>query len=91
MYRYDEFDHDIVQGRVKQFRGQVERRLEGRLTEAEFRPLRLMNGLYLQLHAYMLRVAVPYGSLSAKQMRQLAMIADKYDRGYGHILSLIHI
>ena len=85
MYRYDEFDHDIVQGRVKQFRGQVERRLEGRLTEAEFRPLRLMNGLYLQLHAYMLRVAVPYGSLSAKQMRQLAMIADKYDRGYGHI------
>lgn len=85
MYRYDEFDHEIVQGRVKQFRGQVERRLEGRLTEAQFRPLRLMNGLYLQLHAYMLRVAVPYGSLSSRQMRQLAMIADKYDRGYGHI------
>jgi len=85
MYRYDEFDHEIVQGRVKQFRGQVERRLDGRLTEAQFRPLRLMNGLYLQLHAYMLRVAVPYGSLSATQMRQLAMIADKYDRGYGHI------
>ncbi len=85
MYRYDEFDHEIVQGRVKQFRGQVERRLEGRLTEAQFRPLRLMNGLYLQLHAYMLRVAVPYGSLSSQQMRQLAMIADKYDRGYGHI------
>ena len=85
MYRYDEFDYEIVQGRVKQFRGQVERRLEGRLTEAQFRPLRLMNGLYLQLHAYMLRVAVPYGSLSSRQMRQLAMIADKYDRGYGHI------
>ena len=85
MYRYDEFDHEIVQGRVKQFRGQVERRLEGRLTEAQFRPLRLMNGLYLQLHAYMLRVAVPYGSLSSRQMRQLAMIAEKYDRGYGHI------
>ena len=85
MYRYDEFDHEIVQGRVKQFRSQVERRLDGRITEAQFRPLRLMNGLYLQLHAYMLRVAVPYGSLSSKQMRQLAMIADKYDRGYGHI------
>ena len=85
MYRYDEFDHEIVQSRVKQFTAQVERRLDGRLTEAQFRPLRLMNGLYLQLHAYMLRVAVPYGTLSSKQMRQLAMIADKYDRGYGHI------
>jgi len=85
MYRYDEFDHEVVQSRVKQFTSQVERRLDGRLTEAQFRPLRLMNGLYLQLHAYMLRVAVPYGTLSAKQMRQLAMIADKYDRGYGHI------
>jgi len=85
MYRYDEFDHEIVQSRVKQFRGQVERRLDGRITEEQFRPLRLMNGLYLQLHAYMLRVAVPYGTLSARQMRQLAMIADKYDRGYGHI------
>lgn len=85
MYRYDEFDHDIVQNRVKQFRGQVERRLSGALSEAQFRPLRLMNGLYLQLHAYMLRVAVPYGTLNAVQMRQLAMIADKYDRGYGHI------
>ena len=85
MYRYDEFDHEIVQSRVKQFRSQVERRLDGRITEAQFRPLRLMNGLYLQLHAYMLRVAVPYGSLNSKQMRQLAMIADKYDRGYGHI------
>ena len=85
MYRYDEFDHEIVQSRVKQFTAQVERRLDGRLTEAQFRPLRLMNGLYLQLHAYMLRVAVPYGTLSSRQMRQLAMIADKYDRGYGHI------
>ena len=85
MYRYDEFDHEVVQSRVKQFTAQVERRLDGRLTEAQFRPLRLMNGLYLQLHAYMLRVAVPYGTLSSKQMRQLAMIADKYDRGYGHI------
>ena len=85
MYRYDEFDHEVVQSRVKQFTAQVERRLDGRLTEAQFRPLRLMNGLYLQLHAYMLRVAVPYGTLSSRQMRQLAMIADKYDRGYGHI------
>ena len=85
MYRYDEFDHEIVQGRVKQFRGQVERRLEGRLTEDQFKPLRLMNGLYLQLHAYMLRVAVPYGTLNSKQLRQLAMLAEKYDRGYGHI------
>ena len=85
MYRYDEFDHDVVQSRVKQFRGQVERRLAGRITEDQFKPLRLQNGLYLQLHAYMLRVAVPYGTLSSKQMRQLAMIADKYDRGYGHI------
>lgn len=85
MYRYDEFDHKIVQSRVDQFRGQVQRRLSGALTEDEFRPLRLMNGLYLQLHAYMLRVAIPYGTLRARQMEQLAMIADKYDRGYGHI------
>ncbi len=85
MYRYDEFDHEIVQSRVKQFRGQVERRLTGALTEEQFRPLRLMNGLYLQLHAYMLRVAIPYGTLNARQLRQLAMIADKYDRGYGHV------
>ncbi len=85
MYRYDEFDHDVVQSRVKQFGGQVKRRLEGAITEDQFKPLRLQNGLYLQLHAYMLRVAVPYGTLNAKQMRQLAMIAEKYDRGYGHI------
>ncbi|WP_371398078.1 nitrite/sulfite reductase [Fretibacter rubidus] len=85
MYRYDEFDHDIVQSRVAQFRDQVQRRLEGAITEDQFKPLRLQNGLYLQLHAYMLRVAIPYGTLNSKQIRQLAMIADKYDRGYGHV------
>lgn len=84
MYRYDEFDHDFVRQRVAQFRDQVERRLSGDLTEDEFKPLRLQNGLYLQLHAYMLRVAVPYGTLSSKQMRKLAHIARKYDKGYGH-------
>ena len=84
MYRYDEFDHDFVAQRVAQFRDQAARRLAGGLTEEEFKPLRLMNGLYLQLHAYMLRVAVPYGTLSARQMRRLADVADKYDRGYGH-------
>ncbi|MBS0472322.1 MAG: nitrite/sulfite reductase [Proteobacteria bacterium] len=84
MYRYDEFDATFVAERVAQFRGQVQRRLAGELTEDEFKPLRLMNGLYLQLHAYMLRVAVPYGTLSARQMRMLAHIARKYDKGYGH-------
>lgn len=84
MYRYDEFDHKFVSERTAQFRDQANRRLSGELTEDEFRPLRLMNGLYLQLHAYMLRVAIPYGTLSGKQMRQLALIADKFDRGYGH-------
>lgn len=84
MYRYDEFDHAFVAERVEQFRGQVARRIAGELTEDEFKPLRLMNGLYLQLHAYMLRVAIPYGTLSAKQMRKLAHIARTYDRGYGH-------
>ena len=84
MYRYDEFDHAFVRERVAQFRDQTARRISGELTEDEFRPLRLMNGLYLQLHAYMLRIAVPYGTLSAKQLRQLAMIGDKWDRGYGH-------
>lgn len=84
MYRYDEFDHTIVADRVAQFRDQVGRRLSGELSEDEFRPLRLMNGLYLQLHAYMLRVAVPYGTLSSRQMRQLAHIARRYDKGYGH-------
>ena len=84
MYRYDEFDAKFVAERVTQFRGQVMRRLSGELTEDEFKPLRLMNGLYLQLHAYMLRIAVPYGTLSARQMRMLAHIARKYDKGYGH-------
>ena len=84
MYRYDEFDRDFVKARADQFRDQVERRLKGELTEEEFRPLRLMNGLYLQLHAYMLRVAIPYGTLSSRQLRQLAMIARTYDKGYGH-------
>lgn len=84
MYRYDEFDAAIVYDRVKQFRGQVERRLSGELSEDEFKPLRLMNGLYLQLHAYMLRVAIPYGTLSSKQLRKLAHIARKYDKGYAH-------
>ncbi|RMF01229.1 MAG: nitrite/sulfite reductase, partial [Alphaproteobacteria bacterium] len=84
MYRYDEFDARFVRERVAQFRDQVRRRLNGELSEEQFRPLRLMNGLYLQLHAYMLRVAIPYGTLSARQMRALAAIADKYDKGYGH-------
>ena len=84
MYRYDEFDHSLVKERVEQFRGQVARRLAGDITEEEFKPIRLMNGLYLQLHAYMLRIAVPYGTLSSKQLRKLAEIARKYDRGYGH-------
>lgn len=84
MYRYDEFDAQFVRERVKQFRTQVERRVTGSLTEDEFKPLRLMNGVYLQLHAYMLRVAIPYGTLSAVQMRQLAMIAARWDKGYGH-------
>ncbi len=85
MYRYDEFDESMVRARVAEFRGQVQRRVDGSLTEDEFKPLRLMNGLYLQLHAYMLRVAIPYGALSSDQMRQLAMIAERYDRGYGHL------
>ncbi len=84
MYRYDEFDESFVRNRVAEFRGQVERRLSGALTEDEFKPLRLRNGLYLQLHAYMFRVAVPYGSMNSAQMRQLAMIADRWDKGYGH-------
>ncbi len=85
MYAYNEVDQRIVDERVAQFRGQVERRLAGELTEDEFRPLRLMNGLYLQRHAYMLRVAIPYGLLSSAQVRMLGHIARKYDRGYGHI------
>ncbi len=84
MYIYSEFDDTFVRERVKQFRGQVQKRIDGVLTEDEFKPLRLMNGLYLQLHAYMLRVAIPYGSLDSERMRQLALIADKWDKGYGH-------
>jgi sulfite reductase (NADPH) hemoprotein beta-component len=84
MYRYDEFDANFVRERATQFRGQVARRIAGELTEDEFKPLRLMNGLYLQLHAYMLRIAIPYGTLSARQLRKLGDIARKYDRGYGH-------
>lgn len=84
MYKYSDFDEAFVRERAAQFRGQVERRLSGALTEDEFRPLRLMNGLYLQLHAYMLRVAIPYGTLRADQMRQLAHIAETWDKGYGH-------
>ena len=89
MYRYDEFDHTIVKERVTEFTGQVKRRLAGELTEDEFKPLRLMNGLYLQLHAYMLRVAIPYGTLSGTQMRMLAHVARKYDKGYGHFTTQI--
>ena len=84
MYRYDEFDHAFVTSRVAQFRDQVARRLAGDLTEDQFKPLRLQNGLYLQLHAYMLRIAIPYGVLSSRQLRQLAMIARTWDRGFGH-------
>jgi sulfite reductase (NADPH) hemoprotein beta-component len=84
MYSYNEFDEAFVRERVAQFRGQVERRIDGSLSEDEFRPLRLMNGLYLQLHAYMLRVAVPYGTINPTQMRQLAHIAETFDKGYGH-------
>lgn len=84
MYRYDEFDARFVAERASEFRAQVASRLSGALTEEEFRPLRLMNGLYLQLHAYMLRIAIPYGTLRSQQMRMLAHIAEKYDRGYGH-------
>ena len=84
MYRYDEFDHAFVSARVAEFGDQAERRLNGEITEDQFRPLRLMNGVYLQLHAYMLRIAIPYGTLSSKQMRMLAHVARTYDKGYGH-------
>src|ERR1700693_3909984 len=84
MYRYDQYDHQIVKERIAQYRDQVRRRLSDELAEEEFRILRLQNGLYLQRHAYMLRIAVPYGLLSSAQMRMFAHIARKYDRGYGH-------
>jgi len=84
MYKYDHIDQTLVDQRVAQFRDQVARRLDGSLAEEEFRPLRLQNGLYHQRHAYMLRVAIPYGLFSAKQLRTMALISEKYDRGYGH-------
>src|SRR3712207_2007473 len=84
MYRYDEYDQAIVDARVDEFRDQVTRRMAGGLSEDQFKPLRLKNGLYPQLHAYMLRVAIPYGTLDSRQMRKLALIARTYDRGYGH-------
>ncbi len=91
MYRYDEFDAALVRERVEEFRDQVERRASGALTEDEFKPLRLMNGVYLQLHAYMLRVAVPYGTMNSRQMRRLAHIARTYDKGYGHFTTRTNI
>ena len=84
MYQYDVIDREFLIDRSNEFRGQVQRRLAGEMTEDQFKPLRLMNGLYLQLHAYMFRIAVPYGTLSSKQLRMLAHIARTYDRNYGH-------
>ena len=84
MYRYDQYDHQIVKERVAQYRDQVRRRLSDELAEEEFRILRLQNGLYMQRHAYMLRIAIPYGLLSSQQMRMFGHIARKYDRNYGH-------
>jgi len=84
MYRYDEFDHQMVSDRVAQFRGQVERRIAGDITEMQFKPLRLMNGVYLQMHAYMLRICIPYGQMSSRQLHALADVARDYDKGYGH-------
>ncbi|MFZ9611519.1 MAG: nitrite/sulfite reductase, partial [Methylococcales bacterium] len=84
MYQYDNIDQTIVNERVAQFRDQTSRYLSGKLTDDEFRPLRLQNGLYIQRHAPMLRIAVPYGLLSSKQLRKLADISDQFDRGYGH-------
>ncbi|MFQ3361759.1 MAG: sulfite reductase (NADPH) hemoprotein beta-component [Alphaproteobacteria bacterium] len=84
MYAYSDFDKNYVYSRVNEFRGQVQRRIDGVLTEEEFKPLRLQNGLYLQLHAYMIRVAIPYGTLNSNQMRRLALISEKYDKSYGH-------
>ena len=84
MYQYDQYDQTLVDERVAQYRGQVQRYLAGELSDDEFRPLRLMNGLYLQRHAPMLRVAIPYGLLSSHQLRALAAIARRYDKGFGH-------
>jgi len=90
-YLYDAYDKAFVKARVAEFREQVDRRLSGALSEEEFRPLRLMNGLYLQLHAYMLRIAIPYGALSPEKLRLLARIARRYDRGYFHFTTLQNI
>src|SRR6202011_2321158 len=84
MYRYDDIDREMLADRAAEFRQQCVRRLAGEITEDQFKPLRLMNGLYLQLHAYMLRIAIPYGALNSTQLRKLAHIARAYDRGYGH-------
>src|SRR5437879_7851536 len=84
MYAYDELDRTLLNERVSEFRDQVKRRLSGELTEDEFKILRLLNGVYLQLHAYMLRIGIPYGTLSSEQLRALAHVARRYDRGYGH-------
>src|SRR4051794_14962034 len=84
MYHYDAIDEEFVNDRTNEFRAQVARRMSGELTEDQFKPLRLMNGLYLQLHAYMLRIAIPYGTLTSKKLRKLAWIAKTYDKGYGH-------
>src|SRR5579863_8347601 len=91
MYVYDAFDRTLVRERVAEFRDQVARRLSGELTEEEFKPLRLMNGVYLQLHAYMLRIAIPYRTLSSRQLRMLAHVARRYDRGYGHFTTRTNI
>ena len=85
MYRYDQYDHQMLSDRVEQFRDQTERYLSGKLSEAEYLPLRLQNGLYIQRLAPMLRVAVPYGLLSSDQLRKLAFISNHYDKGYGHL------
>src|SRR5687768_18594521 len=91
MYRYDAIDKEFLADRAAEFRGQVARRLSGDLTEDQFKPLRLMNGLYLQLHAYMLRVAIPYGALDSAKMHGLAHIARRYDKGYGHFTTRTNI
>jgi sulfite reductase (NADPH) hemoprotein beta-component len=91
MYQYDAYDQKIVEERARQFKGQVERRIVGEVTENEFKPLRLQNGLYMQLHAYMLRIAVPYGLLSSRQVRKLAHVARTYDRGYGHLTTRTNV
>ena len=85
MYSYNEFDKNFLHQRVNEFRSQVQRRIDGVLTEEEFLPLRLQNGLYMQVHSYMLRAAIPYGTLNSKQMRQLALIAEKYEIGRAHV------